>query len=107
MRNLTGGNYRVVLPALARVARSLAKLHLNHERRRERIETLNRIIEAQFKYSMATEAAYAEWLYVLHLILWATCYEDLTHTSVKGALYFFADLCDVAYADLTTPSPTL
>lgn len=103
MRNLTGGNLRVVLPALARLARALAKQHLNHERRRERIETLNRIIESQFKFNMLIDPAYAEWMYALHLILWATCYEDLTHSSVKGALHFFADLCDMAYIDLAAP----
>lgn len=102
MKNLTGGNYRVVLPTLAKTARALAGLHLNHDRRRERIETLHRMIEMQTKYS-APESVYLEWLYVLHLILWATVYEDLTHTEVKGALYYFAEMCDAALAELTAP----
>lgn len=106
MKNLTGGNFRIVLPALARLARAFAAQYLNHERRRERIETLNRIIEVQFKFSMLTDAAYAEWLYALHLILWATCYEDLTHSQVKASLRHFADLCDMAYQELAAPKET-
>lgn len=102
MKNLTGGHYQVILPTLAKAARALAGLHLNHDRRRERIETLNRMIEMQMKYS-APEGVYLEWLYVLHLILWATVYEDLTHTTVKGALYYFAEMCDAALAELTAP----
>lgn len=103
MKNLTGGNYRVVLPTLAKTARALAHQHLNHERRRERIETLNRMIEVQSKYSMMTDAVYSDWLHVLHLILFATVYEDLTHSEVKGALHFFAEMCDAALVELTAP----
>lgn len=102
MKNLTGSNYRIVLPTLAKVARVLAAQYLNHERRRERMETLNRMIESQMKYS-APEQTYVDWLVVLHLILWATVYEDLTHTEVKGALYFFAEMCDAALVELTAP----
>lgn len=105
MKNLTGGNFRVVLPALALIARSLAKQHLNHERRRERIEALNRVIDVQWKYGDAvSNGAYAEWLYALHLLLFAMCYDDhLTHTQVKGALHHFAEMCDMAYQALIAP----
>lgn len=103
MKNLTGGNYHVILPTLAKTARALAGLHLNHAQRRERMETLNRMIETQTKHNMAMESVYLEWLYVLHLILWATVYEDLTHTQVKGALYYFAEMCDAALAELSAP----
>lgn len=102
MKNLTGSNYRVILPTLAKVARELAKLHMNHERRRERMQTLHRMIEVQMRFD-APQGEYLEWLYVLHLILWATVYEDLTHTQVKGTLYYFAEMCDAALVELTAP----
>ncbi|MBK8035314.1 MAG: hypothetical protein IPK17_38580 [Chloroflexi bacterium] len=102
MNNLTGGNLRVVLPTLALLARTLARQHLNHERRRERMETLNRIIETQTRH--AADPDYLQWLYALHLILWSSVYEeDLTHTAVKSVLRHFAEVCDAAYADLTKP----
>ncbi len=107
MNNMLGGNYRVVLPTLAKVSRALAHQHLNHERRRERMETLNRMIEIQSKYSMTTDPVYSDWLHVLHLILFATVYEDLTHSEVKGALHFFAEMCDAALAELTKPKEDL
>lgn len=101
MNNLTGGNFRVVLPTLALTARTLAAQHLNHERRRERMETLNRMIETQTQHA---EPGYLQWLYVLHLILWASVYDNqLTHSAMKGVLHHFADVCDAAYAELTKP----
>lgn len=106
MHNLTAGNFRIVLPSMALLARSLAKQHLNHDRRRSRMETLHRIIEVQMKMNDISNPDYANWLNVLHLVLFATIYEDLTHTEVKGVLYHFADLCDTAYQELAALKET-
>lgn len=90
------------LRALAFLARGLAKMHMNHSQRRERIALIGTIIN---DWKKTAEPAFLAQLNALYLVL-LTLYtgdDSMTHRDVKGGLRFLAELIDqqltVAAAD--------